>query len=282
MSKIALVTGTSSGIGTSAAVLFAREGFITVATVRDLDQAKALRERAGRDGVALDIRRLDVCDQASVDECTREVLAQYGKVDVLVNNAGAGHKGTLEQISVEEIRQNLDVNFFGPVRVTRALLPAMRVAGSGRIITVTSLNSVLGVPFNDAYNASKFAVEGLMEGLAPVVARFGVRVSMIEPGPVRTEFFATRDRAHAARATSGSHDPSQPLLDAYDRAVLARVSGPAQTGDEVARTILEAATTDAPHLRYQTSDFARAVVAQVRVDPTGDSIVAQMSGQIGG
>jgi NAD(P)-dependent dehydrogenase (short-subunit alcohol dehydrogenase family) len=281
MSKIALVTGTSSGIGLSAAILLARAGFTTVATVRELERSEALRKRARREGVALDVRRLDVCDQASVDACADEVLAQYGKVDVLVNNAGAGHKGTLEQISVEEIQQNLDVNFFGPVRVTQALLPAMREVRSGRIVTVTSLNGVLGVPFNDAYNASKFAIEGLMEGLAPVVARFGVSVSLIEPGPVRTEFFATRDRAHAARATAGS-DPYRPLLEAYDRAVNNRVSGAAQTGDDVARTIVEAATADTPHLRYQTSDFARAAVAQVRVDPTGDSIVAQMSKQIEG
>ena len=278
MSKTALITGTSSGIGLSTAVLLARAGFTTIATVRELERSQALRERARREGVTLDIRRLDVCDQASVDSCIQEVLAQYGKVDVLVNNAGAGHKGTLEQISIREIQQNLDVNFLGPVRLTRALIPAMREAGSGRIITVTSLNGVLGVPFNDAYNASKFAIEGLMEGLAPVVARFGVNVSLIEPGPVRTAFFATRDRAHAARVKSES-DPYQPLLEAYDRAVLDRASA-GQTGDDVARTIIEAATADVPHLRYQTSDFARAVVAQVRVDPTGDSIVAQMSAQI--
>lgn len=281
MSKIALVTGTSSGVGLSSAIVLAKAGFTTVATVRNLERTEALRERASRESVTLDIRQLDVSDQSSVDACARDVLAQYGKVDVLVNNAGAGHKGTLEQLSVEELQQNLDVNFYGPVRVTRAFLPAMRETLSGRIITVTSLNGVLGVPFNDAYNASKFAVEGLMEGLAPVVARFGVCISLIEPGPVRTEFFATRDRAHATR-TNSMNDPYQPLLEAYDRAVLSRMSSAGQTPDDVARTILEAATADAPHLRYQTSEFARAVVAQIRVDPTGDSIIAQMSGQIGG
>ena len=181
MSKIALVTGTSSGIGLSTAVLLAKSGFTTVATVRDVNKAEALRERAQREGVSLDIRRLDVGDQASVEGCVRETLAQYGRVDVLVNNAGVGHKGTLEQITIEELQQTLDVNFFGVARVTRALLPAMRAAGSGRIITVTSMNGVVGIPFSDAYNASKFAVEGLMEGLAPVMARFGVRISIIEP-----------------------------------------------------------------------------------------------------
>jgi NAD(P)-dependent dehydrogenase (short-subunit alcohol dehydrogenase family) len=278
MSRTALITGASSGIGLSAAALLAKAGFTVVATVRDPARSEALRDRARREDVALDIRRLDVCDQASVDACAQQVLARYGRVDVLVNNAGVGHKGTLEQISNQEIQQNLDVNFFGPVRVTRALLPAMREARSGRVITVTSLNGVIGVPFNDAYNASKFAIEGLMEGLASVVAQFGVSVSLIEPGPVRTAFFATRDRAHEERAVSES-DPYQPLLEAYDRAVLERVSS-AQTPDEVARTIIEAATAATPHLRYQTSDFARAAVAQVRVDPTGDSIIAQMSGQI--
>jgi NAD(P)-dependent dehydrogenase (short-subunit alcohol dehydrogenase family) len=281
MSKTALITGTSSGIGLSTAVLFAKAGFTTIATVRDLEKATALRDRAERERVALDVRRLDVCDEASVVTCTNEVLAQYGTVDVLVNNAGAGLKGTLEQVSNEQIQRNLDVNFFGPIRLTRALLPKMRAAQSGRIITVTSLNGVIGVPFNDAYNASKFAIEGLMEGLAPVVARFGVRVSLVEPGPVRTHFFAARERAHAARVTSAP-DPYGPLLEAYDRAVLDRMSGAGQTSDDVARTILEVATADEPHLRYQTSEFARAAVSQVRVDPTGDSIVAQLSKQIGG
>jgi NAD(P)-dependent dehydrogenase (short-subunit alcohol dehydrogenase family) len=119
-----------------------------------------------------------------------------------------------------------------------------------------------------------------MEGLAPVMARFGVRVSIVEPGPVRTEFFATRDAQHAADQPSGA-DPYQELVDAYNRTFAAGTSGAAQTGDDVARVILEAATADAPHLRYQTSAFARGVAAQVRVDPTGDLVLKATSAQLG-
>jgi NAD(P)-dependent dehydrogenase (short-subunit alcohol dehydrogenase family) len=276
MSKIALVTGTSSGIGLSTAVLLAKSGFTTVATLRDPDKAGALRDRAHAEGVTVDVQRLDVLDQASVDRCVSDVLARHGKIDVLVNNAGVGKVGTLEQLSIDDLQQNMDTNFLGVARVTRAVIPSMREAKSGRIITVASLNGVVGMPFRDAYNASKFAVEGLMEGLAPVMARFGVRISIVEPGPVKTEFFASRD---AKRATAA--DPYQALVDAYDRAFGAGTSSAAQTGDEVAKVILEAATADAPHLRYQTSPFARGVAAQVRVDPTGDSILKATGAQLG-
>jgi len=279
MSKVALITGTSSGIGLSTAVLLARSGFTTVATVREVDKCQALRERAQREGVDLDIQPLEVCDQASVDACIRGALVRHGRIDVLVNNAGVGHLGTIEQTPIEEAQRHFDVNFFGVYRVTQAVIPSMRAARSGRIITVASINGVVGVPFNDVYNASKFAVEGLMEGLAPVMARFGVRVSIIEPGPVKTEFLATRE-AHRARQAPSGDDPYKPLLEAYGAALAGRMSV-AQTGDEVAAVILEAATAEAPHLRYQTSDFARSIAARVRVDPSGDAILKQTNAQIG-
>lgn len=116
--------------------------------------------------------------------------------------------------------------------------------------------------------------------LAPVLARFGVRVSIVEPGPVQTEFLATREAQRSRGAPSGE-DPNKPLLDAYMTALAGRMSA-AQTGDDVAKVLLEAATAEAPHLRYQTSDFARDIAALVRVDPSGDSMLKQTSAQIGG
>jgi len=113
-----------------------------------------------------------------------------GGIDLLVNNAGAGHRGTLEQLTMDELSHAMALNFFGVARVTKAVLPAMRAARTGRVITVTSLNGVVALPFSDAYNAAKFAVEGLMESLAAVMREFGVYISVLEPGPVRTAFFA--------------------------------------------------------------------------------------------
>jgi NAD(P)-dependent dehydrogenase (short-subunit alcohol dehydrogenase family) len=272
MSKIALITGTSTGIGLSTAVVLAKAGFTVVATMRDLGKATALRERAKSEGVDLDLAPLDVVDQASVDACVRGALDRHGRIDVLVNNAGAGRFGSLEQISLAQAQQTMDVNFFGVWRTVQAVLPAMRAARSGRIVTVSSIGGLIGQPFNDAYCAAKFAVEGLIESLAPVASRFGVHVSLIEPGPVNTEFVANV-RSAQPEPKADAADPYQPLVAAYMKNLGERFASLGQTGDDIARTILEAATADAPHLRYLTSDFVRSLAARKYVDLTGDSIV---------
>ena len=274
MSKIALVTGTSTGIGLVTAVVLAKAGFRVVATMRDLGKAGALRERAEREQVTLDVERLDVGEQASVDACVAGVLAKHGRVDVLVNNAGAGRLGTLERLPLEAARQTFEVNFFGVWRVTQAVLPAMRTTRSGRIISVSSVGGLVGQPFNDAYCAAKFAVEGLMESLAPVAAQFGVRVSIIEPGPVNTEFVASARATAAADMAVAPDDPYRTLIEDYMKVTTERFASIGQKGDDVAHVILKAATDEAPHLRYPTSDYARGLAARKYVDPTGDAILA--------
>jgi NAD(P)-dependent dehydrogenase (short-subunit alcohol dehydrogenase family) len=197
---VALVTGASSGIGLATVGSLAADGWRVIATVRDPGRADALRSAvAGRDDI--EIRRMDVTVPDAVSECVTGVLDDHGAVDLLVNNAGAGHRGTLEQLDDDELRGALELNFLGVARVTRAVIPGMRTRRSGRIVTVTSSNGVIGMPFSDAYNASKFAVEGLMEGLAPVLATFGVFVSVLEPGPDRPVRRAARQvQRHNGRA----------------------------------------------------------------------------------
>jgi len=273
MSKVALITGTSTGIGLSTAILLARSGFTVVATMRDPGKADALRERARKEGVTIDVRQLDVCDQASVDACVGATLGAHGHIDVLVNNAGAGRLGTTEQLTMGAVQATFDVNFFGVWRVTQAVLPGMREARSGRILSVSSIGGLLGQPFNDAYCAAKFAVEGMMESLATVAAQLGIHVSLIEPGPVHTEFVASVRAAHGDAAP----DAYQPLLEAYLGNTMARFSNAGQTGDDIARVILEAATAEAPHLRYVTSAMVQGLAGRKYVDTTGDSIVAMMT-----
>ncbi|WP_394844742.1 SDR family oxidoreductase [Pendulispora brunnea] len=280
MPKIALVTGTSSGIGLSSAVGLARAGFTVIATLRDVKKAGPLRERAAREGVTLDIRALDVSVPTSVDAVVSEILTRYGKVDVLVNNAGAGYLGSLEQTPLTEFERMMDVNFFGVVRTTKALFPHMRAARSGRIITVSSVGGLLGQPFNDAYCAAKFAVEGLMESLVPMARAFGVHLSLIEPGPVNTEFVNNVLEA-TGRQPAASNDPYAPMLKSYMSAVEARYSSEAQTGDDIARIIVEAATTDAPHFRYPTSDMVKTVASYKYTDPTGN-VVFKLSAAVSG
>ncbi len=266
---VALVTGTSSGIGLATAARLAGAGYTVVATMRDLARRGALDAA----GAALDVRRLDVQDADSVTACVAGVMGDLGRIDVLVNNAGAGYLGAMEQTPDAALARTMDVNFTGVWRVTKAVLPHMRAARRGRIVTVSSVGGLLGQPFNDAYCAAKFAVEGLMESLAPVARRVGVHVSLVEPGPVHTGF---------VDAVMEATDPLPPDLAAdYGPMLRSYLDGSAavfeqmgQTPDDVARVILEALAAEMPHLRYQTSDLARAVAARTQADPTGDAGVA--------
>jgi len=153
MAPIALVAGTSTGIGLSTAIHLAHAGFEVVATLRNPARAEALKARAAAENVRLHMRELDVQSEASVHTCVDDVLKTHGRIDLLVNNAGAGFLGTLEQTSDEAVRRAMDVNFFGVWRMTQAVLPSMRARGSGRIIAVSSIGGLVGQPFNDAYYA---------------------------------------------------------------------------------------------------------------------------------
>ncbi len=272
MKSIALVTGTSTGVGLSVAILMAKAGFDVVATMRNLDKADRLRARAQEEGVQLDIRALDVESDASVRQCVEGVLQRYGRIDVLVNNAGVGFFGSVEQTPLEAARRLMEVNFFGVWRTTQAVLPSMRERRSGRILTVSSVGGLCAQPFNDAYSASKFAVEGMMEALAQSVRHLGLHVSLIQPGPVITEF--VNNLLVASNGMAGEVGPYRPLFDAYITQSRAYYEGHWQTGDDVARVTVEAATAAQPHLRYVTSERVRELVARKYVDPKGDSALA--------
>jgi NAD(P)-dependent dehydrogenase (short-subunit alcohol dehydrogenase family) len=278
MSRVALITGTSSGIGLDTAVHFAQAGFTTVATMRDLARSEPLQARAVAAGVSLDILPLDVSSDASVDTCVREVLERHGRIDVLVNNAGSGYLGTTEQTSLEALRQVMEVNFFGVWRMTQAVLPSMRAARSGRILTVTSVGGLIGQPFNDAYCAAKFACEGFLESLAPVARALGIHVSNIEPGPVATEFVSSVKAKISGAPGPGDAD-YQPLLDTYMASSAKAFSG-AQTGADIARVLLEAATAAEPHFRYATSELVKGLVSRKYTDLTGDSIIAMTGSRL--
>ncbi|MER7754430.1 SDR family NAD(P)-dependent oxidoreductase [Kitasatospora sp. NPDC097643] len=263
--KTVLITGTSSGIGLATAVAAARGGWHVIATMRDTAKAGALRAAAEEAGVTVDIRTLDVTDPASVQAC----LAGLDRLDALVNNAGAGHVGTLEQESVEDVRAVMEVNFFGVLHVTKAALPLLRASG-GRVVTVTSVGGVVGQPFNEAYCAAKFAVEGYMESLAPVAATVGVNVSVVEPGAVASEFVSNVGEIEKVVAQAG---PYAPALTAY----LARTRGAfaaAQTPQDVAERMVEHLDAERPAFRLLTSPTAQAFVAPKLNDLDGAAVQA--------
>jgi NAD(P)-dependent dehydrogenase (short-subunit alcohol dehydrogenase family) len=268
--RVALVTGTSSGIGLSAAIYLARAGFHVVATMRDVNKAAALNQKADAEGLTLEVAKLDVQDDASVQSCVADVLRQHGRIDALVNNAGAGMLGSTEQTPADAVQRTMDINFFGVWRCTQAVLPTMRAARSGRIVSISSVGGLIGQPFNDAYCAAKFAVEGMMESLAPVAKRFGIHVAIVEPGPVNTEFVASVTKNLVAKEIADY----TPLLNAYLSGSRQAFATAGQTGDDIAAFIVEAVTSEAPHFRYLTSDLMRGIAARKYVDTTGDSIVA--------
>ncbi|MGI5261487.1 SDR family oxidoreductase [Streptomyces angustmyceticus] len=277
-SKVVLITGTSSGIGLAAAVAAARAGWQVVATLRDPGRADALRAAAAEAGVELDVRRLDVTDEASVAAAIDGVVADHGRLDAVINNAGAGHLGTLENESVDAVRAVMEVNFFGVLHVSKAALPHLRASG-GRLITVTSVGGVVGQPFNEAYCAAKFAVEGYMESLAPVAARLGVTVSVVEPGAVATEFVNNIGLDLAGEVAAAG--PYAEALQAYLDRTVAQFGNGAQTPAEAAGAVLEALTADRPAFRLQTSDWARDFTGVKLADLDGSAVLGLTGGWVG-
>lgn len=266
--RTVLITGTSSGIGLHTAVAAATAGWAVVATMRDTTRAGALQAAASASGVSLDIQALDVTDAAQIDAVIAGIVADHGGLDAVVNNAGAGRVGTIELMPIEELRDTMEVNFFGVVAVTQAAMPHLR-ARSGRVLTISSVGGVIGQPFNEAYCAAKFAVEGFLEGLQPVAATVGVGVCVIEPGAVGSEFVANVgvDR-EALLAAAG---PYAPAFGAY----LERTAGAfanAQPVEEVGALVAGALDLDPLPFRLQSSDGARAFVGMKLADLDGSKV----------
>ncbi|MEU3775174.1 SDR family NAD(P)-dependent oxidoreductase [Streptomyces sp. NPDC032472] len=275
--KTVLITGTSTGIGLAAAVAAAQAGWHTVATMRDTSRATALIDAAREAGVAdrVQVERMDVTDAASVTACVEQVVAQHGRLDAVVNNAGAGFAGTLEQQDgMTAVRASMEVNYFGVVEVTRAALPHLRASG-GRLITVTSVGGAVGQPFNEAYCAAKFAVEGFMESLAPVAATVGVQVSLVEPGAVTSEFVANQQEVIARLMADAG--PYAPALKAYIERTIASYGTSPQTSAEAAAPLVALLDVERMPLRVQTSDWARTFVATKLTDLDGSAVQAMTS-----
>ncbi|MBI3229672.1 MAG: SDR family oxidoreductase [Burkholderiales bacterium] len=270
MKKIALISGTSSGIGLASAIALAKAGYHVVATMRNIAKADALRNAAQAADIQLQIAEMDVESDASVNACVQQVLSEHGRIDLLLNNAGSGYLGTLEETSIADAKRVMEVNFFGVWRVTQAVLPAMRAARAGHIISVSSIGGLRGVPFNDAYCAAQFAVEGMMESLVALVQHYGIQVSVIEPGPVHTEFVAS------VRQKIEEHDNGLADYAEYRSKLLASTqqafAAAGQTPDEIASVIVRAALADQPDFRYPTSEIVKALVLRKYVDATGNSV----------
>lgn len=252
-------------MGLHAAVELARRGVHVVATLRDPAKSERLRAAGSAAGVELDVRRLDVVDHSAAAALIGEVEEEFGGIDILVNNAGRGMVASAEQASMAQIREQMDVNYFAPVNLTKAVLPGMRERGAGSIFTVTSVGGAVGQPFADAYCGSKFAVEGFMQSLAVVAERLGVRVSVIEPAAVASDFVANAARPDAA-------GPYTPLLDAYIRRSSVAFAN-AQSEESAGVAIADAVLSDDYRFRWQSSDGATAFVSASLADTDGSRVL---------
>jgi len=250
---VVLVTGTSSGIGLATAVHFAREGHEVWAGVRSPSTATELRETVERDRLAVRVLTLDVDDPASVQQGVGEVHAKSGRVDVLVNNAGMGGGGPIEDVPVDWAQSLFQTNYFGVVRMVQAVLPGMRERRQGAIVNVSSIAGRLAIAGHGHYSAVKHALEALSEALGQEVQRFGIRVAIVEPGVVVTPIFSKAQRFA---------DPASPYFD-HDRRLLLfyqkQMPHAAQPAD-AARVIYEAATTSQPRVRWLVGEDARLLV----------------------
>lgn len=242
--KTVLVTGSSSGFGRDISRRFEAEGWNVAATMRTPREDDVIRT-----GERMLVTRLDVCDLASITAAVDATMARFGAIDAVINNAGFGLFGVFEETPRERLRAQLDVNVFGAMDVTRAVLPHMRARRTGTIVNVSSGAGVFTLPMLSAYCASKFALEGWSESLSYELAPLGIRVKIVEPGGVTETRFGERGAAETAHALPiTDYAPFRARTEeAFDGLRKARTMG---TSEGVAREIFAATTDESDRLRY--------------------------------
>ncbi len=263
---IAVVTGTSTGIGLTTSLHLARNGYRVFAGMRNVAKAEALQSAAAEESLPVEVVQLDICDQASVDAAFATVHAS-GPVDVLVNNAGIGGASPLELTPEAEHRQMFETNYFGAVRCIQAVLPDMRERGAGCIVNITSAVGLQATPNQIPYSASKWALECLGEALAHEVYRFGVRVVNVEPGVIMTNIF--ENSAEQTRYDKTS--PYQPIMRRNGK-VFAAGFERAVPPDLVAEAILESIQTEDYKLRWPVGPDAEGFMAARNAVPAEEWI----------
>ena len=255
--KVFFITGASRGLGVDLARAALDAGHVVVATGRSTDSVAAA---IGAHDDLL-VAQLDVTDPASAQAAVDAAIARFGRIDVLVNNAGNFIAGTFEEIPDADFRAQLETNFFGPLNVTRAVLPAMRAQRSGHVVSISSLAGLIGQYFCSAYAASKFALEGWMESLAPEIEPFGISTTVVEPGFFRTELLSKDSTRYAEPSIEDYRDTTTATIEAWSG-----MSGQ-QGGDpaKLARALVTLTDLEHPPARWVAgSDAIEAVEGKAR------------------
>jgi len=244
MEKVAVVTGSSSGIGFETALVLARDNYFVYATMRNTGKKGKIQEIAKKENLNLEVIELDVDKEDSIKSAVKKIQEQKGRIDVLVNNAGYGLFGCLEDVSMDELKAQFETNFFGVVRLIQEIAPTMRKQGSGIIVNVSSLAGRIGFPGTPAYISSKFALEGLSECMRYEMSPFGIKTIIIEPGVIQTNFFSSM-KVSEGKKDSPYKEITKKVMDGVK--MMAEMGTPP---DEVAKTILKAIQTEKPLPRY--------------------------------
>lgn len=251
MQKVALVTGSSSGIGFETALALAREGYHTYASMRDTKKSKPILELAKKENHPISVIELDVDKPDSIKSAIKQIVSEKQRIDVLVNNAGYGIFGCLEDLTIEEIKEQFETNFFSIIRMIQEVAPIMRSQKSGSIVNVSSVAGRIGFPASPAYISSKFALEGLSESLRYELSPFGTNVIIIEPGVIKTNFFSSMKMPKTPKSDSPYRDITQKVVSG--------VKMMAEMGTEpveVANTIVKALKEKNPLPRYSVGNDA--------------------------
>jgi len=244
--KVAVVTGSSSGIGQEISLILARNGFITYATMRNLQKGSDLKSIAEDEKLHLHFAQLDVTDDYSVKRAIQTVYDECGRIDILVNNAGYGLTGAFEDLAMDEIKTQFETNVFGLIRTTQSVLQIMRKQRSGMIVNISSGAGKFGFPTGSAYVSTKFAVEGLSESMLYEVEPFGIKVILIEPGVIQTNFF---NSSVLAKKSQDPNSPYAPLMRGMENSIDKMMKN-GSTPQYVAEVVLDAVTNENPKLRY--------------------------------
>jgi NAD(P)-dependent dehydrogenase (short-subunit alcohol dehydrogenase family) len=270
--KVALVTGASSGIGEATARQLAAAGFTVYAAARRIERMHKLTE-AGINAIAMDVTE-DASTQAGVET----ILTQQSRIDVLVNNAGYGSYGALEDVPMEEARAQMEVNVFGAARLTQLVLPHLRAQRSGTIVNVTSMGGKITTPLGGWYHATKFALEALSDCLRMEVAPFGINVVVIEPGGIRTEWSGIAADKLRAVSSSGPYAPqANAVADSLTSQSTHRRSSPPEL---IGKTITSAVTARRPKTRYAVGYGAKPMILMHNLlpDRTFDAFIRRATG----
>ncbi len=270
MSKTVLVTGASAGIGEATVRRLLADGYIVYAAARRVDRMAPLAPAGAK------LLPLDLTDDASIVAAVDKIRSDTGRLDVLINNAGYGSYGAVEDVPMDEARRQFEVNVFGATRLCQLALPMMRAQKSGKIVNVTSIGGKFGMPFGAWYHATKFALEGLSDSLRLETKPFGIDVIVIEPGAIRTEWSGIAQESLLARSGETPYGPyARRMAEIFDSAAARRASPP----EAVAKIIGNAVAAKQPRIRYAAAGGAPLFLFLARVlpDRAKDAIIQRMT-----